>query len=321
MADLTGQAPPIDLIIDTDPGVDDVVALLLALAAPERLHVRAITCVAGNVRLEKTSRNALLACEWAGRRDVPVYAGAPVPLVRPPVYAADVHGVEGLPADVVHAPALALSGTDAVRYLIDTLLAVPEHSVTLAMLGPQTNLALALIQAPDIVRGIKEVVVMAGAHFNGGNVTPVAEFNVFADPHAADIVLRSQVKLTYVPLDLTHKILATPAHMAALDAMASRAGQRAARVLREYVAFDMQHYDLPGGPVHDACVIAWLMAPHLFSGRQVNVLVDSREGPTFGQTVADWYAVSGRPANALWLTDGHPEAFFKLLTDSLGRLS
>lgn len=153
-------AEKIDLIIDTDPGADDVVALLLALASPEQLNVRAITTVAGNVRLDKTSRNARLAREWAGREEIPVYAGAPRPLVRSPIYAENIHGQEGITGVPVHEPAKGLESKNAVNYLIETLTAAKPGSVTIAMLGPQTNLALALTQAPGIAKGIKEVVVM-----------------------------------------------------------------------------------------------------------------------------------------------------------------
>jgi len=167
-------AEKIDLIIDTDPGADDVVALLFALASPEELNIRALTTVAGNVRLDKTSRNARLAREWAGREEVPVYAGAPKPLMRTPIYAENIHGKEGLSGVTVHEPKQGLAKGNAVNYLIDTLKTAKPHSITIAMLGPQTNLALALIQEPEIVQGIKEVVIMGGAHFNGGNITPVA---------------------------------------------------------------------------------------------------------------------------------------------------
>ncbi|MBD8680362.1 nucleoside hydrolase [Pseudomonas sp. CFBP 13719] len=313
-------ADKIDLIIDTDPGADDVVALLLALASPEEINVRALTTVAGNVRLDKTSRNARLAREWAGREDVPVYAGAPKPLVREPIYAANVHGEEGVPGIAVHEPSKGLAEGNAVQYLIDTLSNAEPHSITLAMLGPQTNLALALIQAPGITQGIKEVIVMGGAHFNGGNITPVAEFNLFADPHAAQVVLASGVKLTYVPLDVTHKVLTSPARLQQLAALQNKAGPRVVDILQAYVKADMEHYGLPGGPVHDASVIAYLLAPELFSRRKVNLTIDSREGPSFGQTVADWYGTLEQPANVFWVNEGNAQGFFDLLTQRLQRL-
>ena len=309
------------LIIDTDPGADDVIALLFAMAAPEALEIQALTTVAGNVPLSKTSRNARLACEWAGRPDIPVYAGAERPLRRTPIHAANIHGREGLTGVEVHEPAAPLAEGSAVDYLIRTLRAAPEQSVTLAMLGPQTNLALALEQAPDIVRGLRELVLMAGAHFNGGNITPVAEFNVFADPHAAEaVLLKSGVPITMLPLDVTHKILTSDARIARLRSLGNRAGAIVADILDAYVQHDMQYYGLPGGPVHDATVIAYLLQPSLFKGKQVNVEVDSREGIGFGQTVTDWYGGLKRPANVNWIAEGDAQGFFDLLTQRISRL-
>lgn len=313
-------AAPRDLIIDTDPGADDVVALFLAMASPEELKIRAITTVAGNVRLDKTSRNARLAREWAGREDIPVYAGAGRPLVRTPIYAANVHGEEGLTGVAVHEPRQPLANGNAVQYLIDTLDAAEPHSITLAMLGPQTNLALALIQKPEIVKGIKEVVVMGGAHFNGGNITPVAEFNLYADPHAAEVVLASGVKLTYLPLDVTHKIITSDARLKQLAAVGNDASHKVVDILNAYIQYDIDKYGMTGGPVHDATVIAYLLDPGLFSGRQVHMSVDSREGPTFGQTVADWYGVLEQPANVNWIEEGNAQGFFDLLSARLARL-
>lgn len=314
------MAAPRDLIIDTDPGADDVVALLLAMASPEELKIRAITTVAGNVRLEKTSRNARLAREWAGREEIPVYAGAGRPMVRTPIYAANVHGEEGLTGVQVHEPKKPLANGNAVQYLIDTLSAAEPHSITVAMLGPQTNLALALIQKPEIVNGIKEVVVMGGAHFNGGNITPAAEFNLFADPHAAEVVLASGVKLTYLPLDVTHKVLTSDARLKQLAAVNNNASKLVVDILNAYIKFDMDNYRMPGGPVHDASVIAYLLKPELFKGRQVHMVVDSREGPTFGQTIADWYGVLKQPANVMWIEEGDAQGFFDLLSARLARL-
>ena len=308
------------LIIDTDPGADDVIALLFAMAAPEALKIQALTTVAGNVPLAKTSRNARLACEWAGRPELPVYAGAERPLQRPPVYAANIHGREGLTGVEVHEPAAPLAEGSAVDYLIRTLRAAPEKSVTLAMLGPQTNLALALEQAPDIVRGLRELVLMAGAHFNGGNITPTAEFNVFADPHAAEAVLKSGVPITMLPLDATHKILTSDARIARLRSLGNKAGAIVADILDAYAPQEMKHYGMPGGPVHDATVTAYLLRPALFKGRRVNVEIDTREGMGFGQTVADWHGSLHRPANVNWIIDGDAQGFFDLLTQCISRL-
>ncbi|MDH6592728.1 purine nucleosidase [Variovorax sp. TBS-050B] len=313
---------PHTLIIDTDPGADDVIALLFAMAAPEALKLEALTTVAGNVPLAKTSRNARLACEWGGRPGIPVHAGAERPLRRAAIHADHVHGQEGITGVAVHEPAVSLAEGHAVDHLIRTLRAAPAHSVTLAMLGPQTNLALALEQAPDIVRGLRELVLMAGAHFNGGNITPVAEFNVFADPHAAEAVLRhcSGVPVTMLPLDVTHRILTSEARIARLRGLGNRAGRIVADILDAYAPQEMRHYGLPGGPVHDATVIAWLLAPSLFSGRAIHVEIDSREGMGFGQTVADWHGSLGRAANVNWIVDGDAQGFFDLLTAHIARL-
>ncbi|MGR3991597.1 nucleoside hydrolase [Pseudomonas sp. 1121_17] len=314
------HAAPHELIIDTDPGADDLVALFLAMASPGELNIRAITTVAGNVRLEKTARNARLAREWAGREDIPVYAGAGRPLVRVPIYAAEVHGEEGITGVQVHEPKQGLAAGNAVQYLVDTLSAAKPHSITIAMLGPQTNLALALIQQPGIAQGIKEVVVMGGAHFNGGNITPVAEFNLYADPHAAEVVLASGVKLTYLPLDVTHKLLTSDTRLKQLSSVNNRASKQVVDILNAYIQHDMQLYGMPGGPVHDASVIAYLLKPEMFSGRQVHMSVDSREGPTFGQTVADWYGVLKQPANVMWVEEGDAQGLFDLLSERLARL-
>lgn len=303
------QAAPIDLIIDTDPGADDVVALLLAMASPDELKIRAITTVAGNVRLDKTSRNARLAREWGGREDIPVYAGAPKPLLRTPIYAANIHGEEGLPGVPVHEPKAGLAKGNAVQYLIDTLGKAKPDSITVAMLGPQTNLALALIQAPEITKGIKEVVVMGGAHFNGGNITPVAEFNLFADPEAAEVVLSSGVKLTYLPLDVTHKVLTSDARLTQLATVNNQASKLVVDILNAYIKTDMDHYGMPGGPVHDASVIAYLLKPELFKGRQIHMQVDSREGPTYGQTIADWHNTLEQPSNVMWIDSADAQGF------------
>lgn len=314
------QVAPLDLIIDTDPGADDVVALLLAMASPEELNIRAITTVAGNVRLDKTSRNARLAREWGGREEIPVYAGAARPLLRSPVYAENVHGGEGLPGVAVHEPAQGLAEGSAVQYLVDTLSTAESHSITLAILGPQTNLALALIQAPAILRGIKEVVVMGGAHVNAGNITPVAEFNLYADAEAAEVVLSSGVKLTYLPLDVTHKVLTSDARLAQLAAVNNQASRRVVDILNAYIKADMQRYGMPGGPVHDASVIAYLIKPSLFSGRRVELQVDRRAGMTYGQTLVNEYTSTEQPGNVVWIEEADAQGVFDLLSTRLACL-
>ncbi len=161
---------------------------------------------------------------------------------------------------------------------------------------------------------------MGGAHFNGGNITPVAEFNLFADPIAAEIVLKSGVKLTYLPLDVTHKVLTSEARLKKIADIKNNASKVVGDILNEYVKGDMEHYGISGGPVHDATVIGYLLKPSLFSGRQVNMVVDSREGPTFGQTIVDWYDGLKQEKNVFWVENGDAQGFFDLLTERLARL-
>ncbi|MDP5008206.1 MAG: nucleoside hydrolase, partial [Glaciimonas sp.] len=285
---------PLPVIIDTDPGADDVIALLLALSAPDKLAIRGLTTVAGNVQLRYTSRNTRMVREWANRADVAIYAGCDRPMLRPPIYAAEVHGTEGVTGVQVFEPKQALANGHAVQYLITTLLAASPKSITIATLGPQTNLAMALIENPGIKQGIREIVMMGGAHFNGGNITPAAEFNVFADPHASDVVFKSGLPITVLPLDVTHKMLTSPERIATLRKIGNKAGKIAADILDAYVIHDMKQYGLPGGPVHDATTIAYLLRPDMFKGRMVNVEVETKEGLTFGETVVDYYHATQR---------------------------
>ncbi|MDB5767938.1 MAG: Inosine-uridine preferring nucleoside hydrolase [Collimonas fungivorans] len=317
---LAATAAPVPLIIDTDPGADDVIALLLALSARDKLDVRALTTVAGNVQLNYTSRNARMVREWANRPDVPVYAGCARPMLRTPIYAAEVHGTEGVTGVKVFEPKQPLAKGNAVQYLIDTLTAAKPQSMTLVTLGPQTNLAMALIENPGIKQGIKEIVMMGGAHFNGGNITPAAEFNVFADPHASDVVFKSGLPITVIPLDVTHKMLTSPERIDRLRKIGNQAGKIAADILDAYVEHDIKQYGLPGGPVHDATTIGYLLRPELFKGRMANVEVDTREGLTFGATVVDYYRSTKRPENARWITEGDTQGFFDLLTAQLAKL-
>jgi purine nucleosidase len=317
---LAATAGPVPLIIDTDPGADDVIALLLALSARDKLDVRALTTVAGNVQLNYTSRNARMVREWASRPDVPVYAGCARPMLRTPIYAAEVHGTEGVTGVKVFEPKQPLAKGNAVQYLIDTLLAAKPQSMTIVTLGPQTNLAMALIENPEIKQGVKEIVMMGGAHFNGGNITPAAEFNVFADPHASDVVFKSGLPITVIPLDVTHKMLTSPERIDRLRKIGNQAGKIAADILDAYVEHDIKQYGLPGGPVHDATTIGYLLQPELFKGRMANVEVDTREGLTFGATVVDYYHSTKRPENARWITEGDTQGFFDLLTLQLAKL-
>jgi purine nucleosidase len=308
------------IIIDTDPGQDDAVAILFALGAKDELDVRAITTVAGNVPLGLTSRNARIVLGWVNRTDVPVYAGCSRPLIRDLVTAEHVHGKTGLDGVALDEPKVALAEGHAVDFMIRTLANAAEKSVTICLIGPMTNLAVALIQDPTIVRGIKEVVIMGGAFHTRGNVTPVAEFNVYVDPHAAAVVFGSGAPIVVLPLDTTHKALSTKPRVARLSGLGNRAGKLIAAILDSPGQREIEKFGAQGGPLHDPCVIAYLLAPSLFSGRNVNVVIETQGGFTMGETVVDWYGGTGRPVNAYWINEIDADAFYTLLTETVGRL-
>ncbi|QPZ91468.1 nucleoside hydrolase [Thioclava electrotropha] len=307
------------IIIDTDPGQDDAVAILLALASPD-LEVLGITCVAGNVPLQLTSKNARVVCELAGRTDVQVYAGCDSPLARDLVTAEYVHGKTGLDGIELPEPKMPLQDQHAVDFLIETLRAHPAGSVTLCPLGPLTNIATALQRAPDIAEKIAEIVLMGGAYFEVGNTTPAAEFNIHVDPQAAEIVFRSGVPLVVMPLDVTHKALTTRARVEAFRNLGTRVGHAVASWTDFFERFDMAKYGSEGAPLHDPCVIAYLLKPDLFTGRHINVEIETTSELTMGMTVTDWWRVTDRAPNAMFMGDLDADGFYKLLTERIARL-
>jgi purine nucleosidase len=312
--------PPRKIIIDTDPGQDDAFAILLALGSPEDIEVLGITAVAGNVPLALTQKNARIICELAGKPHVKVFAGCDRPLKRKLVTAEHVHGKTGLDGPVMVEPTMALQPGHGVDFIIETLRREPAGSVTLCPLGPMTNIATAFQKAPDVVPRIQQIVLMGGGCFEGGNSTPVAEFNIYVDPDAADIVFRSGVPLVVMPLDVTHKALTTRARVEGFRALGTPVGRAAAEWADFFERFDMEKYGSEGAPLHDPCVIAYLIRPELFKGRHVNVTVETASELTLGQTVTDWWGVTDRPANALFMGKVDAEGFFALLTERLARL-
>ncbi len=312
---------PRSVIIDCDPGQDDAVALLLALASPEALRVLGITCVAGNVSLDLTQRNARRICELAGRGDVPVFAGCPRPMLRDLVTAEAVHGKTGL--DGVDLPDLAmpLERRHAVDFIIETCRGSGDRGVTLCVTGPMTNIAVAMVMAPEIVKGIHEIVFMGGVALGAGNTTPVAEFNAFVDPHALHIVLEAGVPLAMLGLDVTHKAITTPARLAAIRALGPPVGTAVADMLAFYDRHDIDRYGFEGGPLHDPCVIAYLLRPDIFASRDCHVSVEIESGLTMGQTVVDWWRVTGREPNCRVVHDLDADAFYELLMARLARLN
>lgn len=311
---------PRKIIIDTDPGQDDAVAILLALACPEELSVLGIVAVAGNVGLAQNAKNALQVVELSGRTDVPVFAGCERPIRRVLVTAEHVHGPTGLDGPVLPEPSIQVQEQHGVDFIIETLRREAPGTVTLCTLGPLTNIAMALIKAPDIKTRIQQIVMMAGAYFEVGNITPAAEFNVYVDPEAADVVLTSGVPIIMVPLDVTHGVLSFSHRIEAFARLGNKTGDAVAKMISFSQHFDLEKYDTKGSPLHDPCVIAWLLKPEIFEGRTINVTVETASELTLGMTVADYWRITDRPKNVHFLRSANDEDFYELLTERLARL-
>ncbi|MFN3664358.1 nucleoside hydrolase [Yoonia sp.] len=308
------------IIIDTDPGQDDAVAILLALASPAEIEVLGITAVAGNVPLPLTEKNTRIVCELAGRPDIKVYAGCDAPLSRPLVTAEHVHGKTGLDGPQMADPTMPLQDQHAVDFIIQTLRDEPSGTVTLVPIGPLTNIATAFLRAPDIIPRVQEIVLMGGAYFAVGNITPAAEFNIYVDPEAAKIVFAAGVPLVVMPLDVTHKALTTRARIDAFRAMGTKVGDMVAAWTDFFERFDMEKYGSEGAPLHDPCTVAYLIDPSLFTGRLINVEIETGSELTLGMTVADWWGITDRPKNALFIGDIDAERFYALLAERLALL-
>jgi purine nucleosidase len=303
------------IIIDADPGQDDAVALLLAFAARSRLDIRAITTVAGNVPVALTTANALRIRDLAGRSDVPVLAGMAAPMVLALETAEFLCGPDGLAGADLPAPRSSAEPGHAVAAIIRLLRAAEPASVTLAALGPLSNVAMALRLAPDIVPTIARIVVMGGA-LGLGNMTPAAEFNFYVDPHAARVVLEAGIPTTLFGLHATHQALASPEHLRRLRGLHNRAGN---------VTHAMLTRSRPGGlgttahPMHDPCVIGWLLWPELFEGRNCHIEI-ATEGSLRGRSTIDWHDRQKRPPSAFVVNAIDADSLFDRIIEALGIL-
>ena len=308
------------IIIDTDPGQDDAIGILLALASSEELDLLGIVAVAGNVPLDQTERNARALCELAGKPETPVSAGCPHPIVRPLVTAEHVHGKTGLDGSNLPPPKKELMKLHGVDWIIETLLAAEDDSVTLCLFAPQTNIAMAFSKAPEILPKIKEIVCMGGGFFEGGNITPAAEFNIYVDPHAAHRVIHCGRPVTMLPLDLTHQALMQREWLSKIKALNTPVGDAAFGMLSFYERHDLEKYGSTGGPLHDPTVIAYLLRPDLFEGKFVNVEIEIHSELTLGMSVVDWWRVTDRKPNVNYLRRIDAEGFFNLILERLARL-
>jgi pyrimidine-specific ribonucleoside hydrolase len=301
------------IVIDCDPGHDDAIAILLALASPE-VELRGVTTVAGNQTLDKTTRNALKVMELAGRTDIPVAAGADRPLVRELRTAAHVHGETGLDGPDLPEPTTKPVDAHAVDLLADLL----EPGVVLVPTGPLTNVALLLESRPDVRKRLERIVWMGGA-IAEGNVTPAAEFNAFVDPEAATVVFESGIEVTMIGLDVTHQALFTRAHADRLRGT-GRAGRAVAELSDFFQRFHESRYGFDGSPIHDAVAVAEVIDPSLVTSVHCNVEVETASQYCDGRTVVDLWHVTERPRNCRAGVAVDAERFLELLIERIATL-
>ena len=312
---MSGQS----IIIDCDPGQDDAVALFLAMASPGELEILGITAVAGNVPLELTQRNVRMMCDIAGRRDMPVFAGCDRPMVRELLTAEKVHGKTGVDGVDIFDPRTPLQDRHAVDFIVETLRAAEDESVTLVPTGPLTNIGTVIDRAPEVLPKIRQLVIMGGAMREGGNYSPSAEFNILVDPHAADIVFRCGRPITSMGLDVTHQVLSTRARVERIRQVGNPVAEATAGMLGFFERHDSKKYGVEGAPLHDPCTIAWLLAPELFEGKVCNLSVETESALTMGHTAVDFWHVTDRPHNVNWIYSVDADGFYELLTDRLAR--
>ena len=305
------------LIIDCDTGVDDAVALLLAFASPE-FDILGVCTTDGNVSAELVARNTRIIREIAGREEVPVHIGCPRPIVRDPVEAGHFHGESGLGDLEIFEPAAPAAEGHAVNFIIDTVMRLPPEAVTLAVTGPMTNLAVAMIMEPRIIDRLGPVIIMGGARSEGGNIIASAEFNVFADPHAAQVVFTSGCPITVLGLDATHQVRATDGRIAAIEAIDTASARAVGRLLRFARGISAELMEGEDPPLHDPCTIAFLLRPDLFVTRPCSVLVETGSALTIGHTAVE-FRVDPRTATVRWVTRVDDHGVFDLLNERLAR--
>ncbi|MGL6536117.1 pyrimidine-specific ribonucleoside hydrolase RihA [Aeromonas hydrophila] len=303
------------VILDCDPGHDDAIALILALASPE-LKVLAVTTSAGNQTPDKTLNNALRILTLLGRDDIPVAAGAPKPLARELIIADNVHGESGLDGPTLPDPGFAPAAMTALELMAKCLRESPEP-VTLVPTGPLTNIALLLAAHPELKSKIARIVLMGGAA-GAGNWTPAAEFNIYVDPEAADMVFKSGLPITMCGLDVTHEAQVMDEDIARVRAITNPVAQCVAGLLDFFMIYHRDpKWGFAGAPLHDPCTIAWLLAPALFHGVECRVDIETGGTHTSGMTVVDRYGLTGKAANALVLLGLDRAGFIDLLVTRL----
>jgi purine nucleosidase len=306
------------IIIDTDPGVDDALTFLLALASPE-IHLEALTTTQGNVTLDKATRNALSVLELGRASHVPVASGSMYPLVEPLRASAFVHGESGIGNSKLPEPQAKPVPSHAVDYLIERVLAEPNE-ISIFPIAPLTNIAMAIRKELRFAKAVKELVIMGGAILEHGNITPLAEFNIYVDPHAAHIVFHSGIPITLIPLDVTHKCLLLQKHVDRLMKISSPISRFIRDAVGVYLKASIQ-LGYAGSALHDPLTLATILAPELLTLKEYYVDVDISGGVSMGKTFADILNVTKKPANMRVAMNVRGDDFIELFLQRMESLS
>ncbi len=309
---------PRKIIIDTDPGIDDSLAILLALASPE-LQVEALTVVSGNCAVEDGVKNALSVLELARAAHIPVAQGMRLPLVQPLLIAPETHGETGIGYARLPAPKTSPASQPATTLLIEKILAAPGE-ITVVAIGPLTNLAMALRLEPRLIPAVREVIIMGGAIRHGGNTTPLAEFNTYCDPHAAHIVFHSGLPITLVPLDVTYQVILTQQDVDRLLAIPSPVSRFIADATRFYMEFHDEYQSIEGCVINDPLALALAFAPQFVDTQDLFVDVDISGGVAMGKTFADFYHLQKKPANMKVALGVKPRDFIEFFLQRMEQL-
>jgi inosine-uridine nucleoside N-ribohydrolase len=305
------------ILIDCDPGHDDMVAIMLALASPE-LELLGVSTVAGNQTGDKTFRNALRTLTLAGRKDIPVARGAQRPLLRELTVAPEIHGVSGLDGADLPEPGFAGDSRHAVDFLIQTIMGSREP-VTLVPTGPLTNVALALLKEPGLARAVQRIVLMGGA-VHDSNISPAAEFNIFVDPEAAKVVFGCGAPIVMVGLDVTNKAQLSFADIDEMESWKGKVSRVVAPLLRFFANTNKEVFGFPGAPVHDALAVAHLVRPEVITTKRMNVEIETAGELTRGRTVADVYGITGRKPNVDVALEVNQPLFREMIFSAIRRL-
>jgi inosine-uridine nucleoside N-ribohydrolase len=306
---------PRRVVLDCDPGHDDAMAILLAAASPA-VELEAITTVAGNQTLDKVTLNARRVCSVAGITTVPIAAGRDRPLRRPQTVAADIHGDSGLDGVDWDEPTVALDPRDGVDLIIERALAPSDRPLTIVAVGPLTNVAAALEREPGIRSRIDRISIMGGA-IGLGNVTPSAEFNILVDPEAAEIVLNAGIPVTLVPLEVTHRALATPSVIGRIAALDTPVARMSVALMRFFAETYLRVFGFADPAVHDPCAVAAVIDPAIVTTKHVSVQVDTTDGISAGRTACDLYGTTGMVPNVDVGVDLDADAFWELMIGAL----